>query len=442
MTPLTSASIAVTLLFAAALPALAQTANGNPVAWTEPDRLTGDWRGARTRLEKIGLSIGGQYVAELTSVATGGVDQDASFRNLLTLDAALDLDAAFDIPGGTLFIQYLSVNAEKGGSLDAGDIQIFTNIESDRSLDVIYELWYEQLLLDRRLRIKLGKIDANSEFDLVNVAGDFAHSSAGFSPTILGFPSYPDPAVSVNLFATLLRTDAAELTLGYGLYDGALGVDAVPTGSRGPSTFLSDDRSDDYVHIVQAELTWDKLRTEGAALKDGRLSLGAWRHTGDFPRFDAGTESGASGFFATAELRLFDPDRLATAHDRPPAAHPNADQLDRDNPPRGLYVFAQYAWADEDVAEVAQHLGGGVVWRGPSAARPHDSLGFYASLADLSDNPAAGFEKNEIALDAYYRFQLTPAVYVQPEAQYIVNPSGDPAIDDALILGVRVGVTF
>ncbi len=55
---------------------------------------------------------------------------------------------------------------------------------------------------------------------------------------------------------------------------------------------------------------------------------------------------------------------------------------------------------------------------------------------------AAGFEKNEIAVDAYYRFQLTPAAYLQPEAQYIVNPSGDPAIDDALILGVRVGVTF
>ncbi len=385
-----------------------------PTSLWERDRLTGDWGGLRSDLESQGLTLGGEYIAEFTSVIDGGIDANDSIRNLFTLDAELDLETAFGVKGGTFFAQYLSVNAERGGSRDAGDLQVFSNIENDRSLDVLYELWYEQLFLGDRVRVKIGKIDANSEFAFVEAAGEFANSSAGFSPAIFVFPSYPDPATSVNLFATLIRQDAFEWTIGYGLYDGAAGVDGVPTGTRGPSTFFDSDRSNDYFHIAQTDFKWDAR---------ARLTLGAWRHTGDFARFDGGVEDETTGFFATGELRVFAPD----------AARDEASE-------HGIYLFGQYAWADEDVSEVAQHFGAGAVWRGMFASRPDDSAGLYVSFADLSDD--AGFEDDELALDAYYRFQLAPAVFVQPEAQHILRPSGDPGIGDALIFGLRVGVSF
>ncbi|MEM7621961.1 MAG: carbohydrate porin, partial [Planctomycetota bacterium] len=308
--------------------------------------------------------------------------------------------------------------------------------------DVIYELWYEQTLLDDRIRLKVGKVDANSEFNFVDVAGDFANSSAGFSPTIFTFPSFPDSATSVSIFGTVVDTEGFDLTLGYGLYDGAAAVDGVRTGARGPSTFFSDNLSDDYFHIWQADLSWDELMSSGSLLKDGRVSVGGWYHDGDFDRFDGGAEDGTFGFYLTGEIRFFDPDRGRPEFGVPKTAAQAIGQAGGDAPQRGLYLFGQYGWSDEHVSEITQHFAGGVVWRGPWASRPDDSVGIYASLVDLSDEPAAGFDDDEIAIDAYYRVQLSPAVFVQPELQYIINPSGDASIDDALVAGLRIGVAF
>lgn len=402
----------------------------NPVTVFDRDRITGDWWGARERLEAKGLTVGGETISEFSSVFDGGINQRGSFRNLLTVDAEADMDALLGLRGGTAFIQYLSVNAEDGGSLDTGDLQVYSNIENASSLDVIYELWYEQLFFGDRVRIKAGKVDANSEFAFVEAAGDFANSSAGFSPSIFAFPSYPDSAAGINIFATVYEGEGTRATIGYGLYDGAAAADGVRTGSRGPSTFFDDDISDDYFHIGQFSLSWDSFMPESAMLGGGRVSAGVWHHTGTFDRFDGASEQGVTGLFATGEIRVFDPDW-----------NPGS-RAQSDAPERGVYVFGQYGWADDEVGEVSQHLAGGVVWRGPTPERPDDSAGLYLSLVDLSDEAASGFGDDEFVLDAYYRAQLAPAVFVQPEIQYIVNPSGDPAIDDALVGGIRVGVTF
>jgi porin len=386
--------------------------------YTEWDQATGDWAGRRNRLEDQGLTLDGEYVAEYTAVLDGGVRDEGSFRNVLTASAELDTHKAFGLDGGTALVQYLHANAERGGSFDAGDIQIYSNLETAASLDVIFEAWYQQTLFDDRLRIKVGKVDANTEFNHVDVAGEFANSSAGFSPTIFTFPSYPDSATSVNLFVKAIQSDALELTLSYGLYDGALAVDGVATGRRGPSTFFDEEHSDDYFHVSEAEIAWPSL----GVLGDGRVSVGGWWHSGAFTTFDEATRDGTGGVYATIEQRVV--------------------SFDGANDDRGLYAFAQYGWADDEVSDFEQHFGVGVVAMGPLAGRVDDSAGVYYSLADLSDEPGAGFAENESVVDAYYRAQVTPAFYLQPEVQYIANPSGDPATDNALVGGVRVGVTF
>jgi porin len=399
-------------------PATTAAGPGPDVPELEPEPRS-PWR---QRLDRHGLSLGAEYVAEITGVLRGGVHQRGSFRNLLTVDASLDLGPPFGVEGGTVFVHYLSAGRDRGGSKDAGDIQVASNLETDRNLDVIYELWYEQRLLDDRLRVKLGKVDANSEFAQLDAAAHFAHSSAGFSPTTFVLPTYPDPATSVNVFGTVFDSRGTSLVLGYGLYDGAL-QDGVRTGSRGPASFLSDERSDDLMHLVQSEFAWTRPAGRGGLMRDGRVSVGAWRHHGAFPRFDGSTQEAASGFFLTGEVRVFDPDRTEEST-------------------RGLYAFAQYGRADGEVSEIAQHVGLGLVWRGPTQGRAHDTLGLYASLADLSDQPGAEFDGDESAVEVSYRWHLAPAAFVQPLVQYIHNPSGDAAIEDAIIGGLRMGVTF
>ena len=388
------------------------------------EKLTGNWGGVRDSLEESGISISAENVFEYSGVIEGGLNEADSTRNLFTADLEVDTEALFNLNGGTFFVQYLSVTAESGGSGDAGDIQGYTNIENDRSLNDIYELWYQQILFNGRIRVKVGKVDANSEFAYVaplkevSAACEFTHSSAGFQPTIAGFPSYPDPAMSVNLFVTPYEGEATHLTLAYGLYDGAAAVDGVSTGTRGPSTFFSDKRSDDYFHVTEGQFAWDEV----GSLPGGSLSVGGWLHTGDWATFQSGVEDGTAGWYATIQQQLTAPDG--------------------ENTDRGLYLFGQYGYGDDSVVEVGQVFSAGALQNGLGRFRPDDLLGIYASFADLSDDAADGFERDELAVEALYRFMITPAVSIQPGVQYIFNPSGDPSVDDAFVGQLRFSVAL
>jgi len=426
--------------------AVHEAPNGGDLAIWDRERLTGDWWGVRSSIEDFGLRLGGSYTAEVSGVVDGGVRRRGSFRNLLVLEAELDLGVSLGIEGGTLYAGYLSVNPERGGSRDSGDIQIYSNIESDRHLDALYEVWYEQRLFEDRLRIKFGKMDANDEFAFVSVAGDFSHSSAGFSPTIFPFPSYPDSAFGVNVFGSLSSADdPLRLTLGYGFFDGAAAVDGIRTGSRGPATFFRTNKSDDYFHVGQLELDWNQLGENGSVWwQDGRASIGGWAHTGRFEKFNGGTKSTTGGIFVTFEQRVWASDRLGDGAglDRGGWSHGGHLGEDTSEGGGGVWLFAQYGLADASVSEFSQHFGLGVVLRGTIAGRDDDSAGLYVSFADLSDRSGAGFDRDEVAIDAFYKLQVTPSAFVQPELQYIVNPGGDRSLENAVVLGVRVGIEF
>lgn len=387
----------------------------------ERERLTGDWWGLRTDLEDHGITIDGHALLEWTAVLDGGVRRQGSLRNLVSFDLDVDLEKLIGLPRTSAFLQFAYVNPESGGSRDTGDIQVHSNIEADVQLNDIFELWIEHRAWEDRLRLKVGKIDANSEFAFAEVAGDFSHSSAGLSPTVFAMPTYPDSAMGFNLFAEVLRDDENDLslTLGYAIYDGALAVDGVPTGRRGPASFFDDEFSDDHIHFGQLELLWntDELRSASR----GRASLGIWHHDGDFARFDGGMECGTTGFFLTVEQRLttFGPDEAGS-----------------------LIAFLQAGLADDAVSDVGGHLAGGLVIEAPFEDRPADRAGIYASWAALSDEPMAGFSEDEIAFDLYYRFQLTPWSFVQPELMFIANPGGGGTLDDAWLFGLRFGIDF
>lgn len=357
-----------------------------------------------------GVEITGEWVGEYTNIVSGGTRSHGGVRHLLTIDAALDLKAIFGLERTQVFAQLLHAEpGTDGGSAEAGDLQVLSNIEIDRSLTAIYELWIEHEIEDSNLRIKAGKVDANSEFDALDMLGGFSNSSAGFSPTIFTLPTYPDPSFSVNLFWS--PTDA--VTIGYGLYDGALASDGMLTGSRGPSSLYSDDLSNDWFHIARVRLEWDHHH-------GGGLSLGGWHHTGTFDRFDGGTKDNASGFFATMHQTLWRDD--------------NAD--------RSIELGIQYGWSDPEVSEVEHHIGLGCVMHAPFVSRADDELGVYCTWVGLSDEPGAGFNENETAIDAYYAIAINPNATFRPEVQYIFNPSGNPTIDDALVLGVRLELGF
>jgi porin len=387
----------------------------NDGPWWTWDRATGNWWGARDRLEKGGLTIAGSYTGEWTAVFAGGVDTGSTYRHLLDVNATLDLGTVFGLEGGSVFIDFYSTSGH-GAVNDIGAVIPSSDLEVGDNRDQLAELWYQQWLFDRVLRIKVGKIDANSEFALPDADSEFTHTTAVISSTLQGITTYPDPATGALAF--VYPTDW--LYFGAGFFDGAT-LDGISTGTRGPATFFSDDRSSSWSIIGEAGVTAEEL----GFLRGAKLALGGWGHTADFARFDGGAdEEGTAGFYALASSYVW--------------KHEASDAEDR----RGVEVLLQYGWADEDVAVSAHHFGAGVQWHGPFEARRDDSTGLYVTHTDFSDEPGAAESDGETTLEWYYEVQLTPFVSVKPDLQFYFNPGGDARADDAAVFALRVEVVF
>ena len=364
------------------------------------ETVTDSWFGLGPSMDERGVSVGASFLADESSVLTGGIEGSSAYRHRFDLGIDVALESLVGWKGGSLFVDF---QAHKGqdGSEYVGDIQAFSNLDADETT-AAPEAWFQQEM--GPMRAKLGKVDANSEFGYVEVAGVFLNSSASISPTVFLIPTYPDPALSANLFY-----DAGTGPyVGAGLYDGAA-LEGVPTGQLwGKSAFEGPDHA-----FLISEAGWKRASDDGAS----RLALGVWHHNGAIPTFAGDALDGTEGFYALAERSQ------STDHGT-------------------VGVYLQFGTADGAVSEVDRHLGAGVTWTGAFATRPDDTVGFGVSQAGVTNDPDAGFaESSETVFELVYRAQLLPYLAVAPDVQYVTNP-GASTIDDAAVGTVRIEVTF
>ena len=142
-------------------------------------------RSAERLLESKGFEFHGFLKSEVSTDFHSGFTGDGTdTRSLVETSVTLDLNKAVQWKGARFsasFHDYFGTNATNAL---VGDVQGFSNIDA-RPMNRIYEMWFEQTLDRGKVRIKVGRIDANTEFAYVENAGDFLNSSMGFSPTIL-----------------------------------------------------------------------------------------------------------------------------------------------------------------------------------------------------------------------------------------------------------------
>jgi len=372
-------------------------------------RLTDDWFGIRPKLDDRGISFQASFTLDGSKNLRGGADTAGSaFRNLFNANVTLDTERLFGWKGGTFFANFQNQNGRSGQEL-TGSYQGISNIDADGRTQ-ISELWYEQALLNHKLHIKFGKIDASSQFAHPSNADEFLNTGSGNSPTILGLPAYPDPAFGVQV--RINPNDNCYLNLG--LFDGSL-RQGKSTGDLGPSTISADS----LFTIAEGGVTWTIHNL------DGRVAVGAWYHTGDIERINGGTQDGTWGPYIVLDQMLW-----------------RADAENKDDH-RGIGMFFQYGYADPAVSAVEHHLGAGLTWTGPIPNRADDVLGLAASWVRFSNRSGAGFnEGSELDLELFYKIKITQWLSIKPNFQFIHNPGGLSANADAFVTGVRFVVDF
>lgn len=390
-------------------PATTQNVDTGKPFW-EWASATDDWAGLRPRLDDRGITFQANLTYDGSAVLGGGATQRVfASRDLINANVTLDFDRLAGWKGLTLFANYQS-SGGRDGSADAGAFQAISNIDA-RSLNQISEVWAEQQF-GEILRVKVGKIDLSTEFASVPNAAEFINASMGFSPTIVNFPTYPDGA-----FGGLISVSPERhLYVRLGIFDGSA-QEGFRTGSRGPSTLFG--APSDLFLIAEGGVLWD---AKDRALP-GSVTIGAWRHTGTFDRFDGGSESGTNGVYLVINQTLWQPDDEA------------GDEA------RGLTGFLQLGLADGAVSEVTQHIGAGLTWKGLVPGRQEDAFGLGVTWVDFAD--AAGLdEAGELIVEAFYKFQLTPFFSIKPDVQYMHTPGGDGSLKDAFVAGVRCVIEF
>jgi len=99
-------------------------------------------------------------------------------------------------------------------------------------------------------------------------------------------------------------------------------------------------------------------------------------------------------------------------------------------------------------------LDAGLVLYGPAPSRPKDFVGFAVAYGAYggANAPAMGAPNSlsgsmnvpdfEMTLEWMYGLKLWPGLLLQPDVQYLIHPSGDRAIPNALATGLNVVVSL
>ena len=380
-------------------------------------RLTGNWWGLRDRLEARGVTVEATHDSTFFLNARGG--RDTSHHSGYSADTTLTLDLDTTKMGLWQGGEICVIGEDRHGpsiSNHVGDLMGVNNEEA-RDFVQVEEYWLRQELWPGHLWLKLGKMDAAKDFQVVEYGARFLNSSFGVIPNV-PVPTYPDPALGVQLRAE--PTDWLYAMAGVYDADGR-------GGSWGFDTAFHDE--DHSVSLLEVGLkpSWC---VAGRKLP-GVYRAGVWYDSGEkelFSRPIRGrrqtppTRRGDSGLYLAFDQLVW---------------KENAEPDDT----QGAGLFFQYGWARAECNLIHDYYGFGVEYTGLLPGRDKDVVGVGMAYANLSGRAQAwqGLY-DEAAVESFYKVCITPWMTVAPDLQYVVNPGGEGR--DALVLGMRLSISF
>jgi porin len=453
------AIVALTASTLLVLPAQAQTINeegGHVPGLPDPSiasslpRELADPAGVRSALAGRGVTFGVNYIGEVLGNPSGGFQQGTYYDGRLEVAITADLEKAIGWKGLTFFANGYQIHGESITGQDLGALMPVSFIEATPATR-LFELWFEQKLLDDKLSIRFGQLAADSEFLLSDGAGAFINGTWGW-PSITaanmpqGGPAYPlaTPGVRVAF------TPNDQLTLMAGVYNGR------PAGNcpDGDDPQVCNNHGLDFPiddpPLVMFEGAYKYNQGEGEL--PGTIKLGGWKNFGTFfhQRFDS----------AGAPIAISGNDPAAIDGDY--GLYAIIDQMIYRMPgggdPKGISIFGRVIGAPEDRNLVDIYWEGGFTFTGMSASRPNDMLGIGFAYTGISsqvsafqvDDSQTVIANYESMVEVSYTAQIIPGFTIQPDFQYFWNPGGHAAFEDnpnravpnAAVLGVRSIINY
>lgn len=342
------------------------------------------------------------YTGDFLNNLSGGIKTGSAYLGMANLRLGLNTDNTGLWKGGKLYINAANTHGNTPSAKLLGDFQVASNIEAGNH-SYIQEFWYKQTL--GSFEVTAGLQDLNVEFVASDHGGLFLNSSFGIMPSISG--NIPAPIFPLTTLGISAKWQVSEkLTLMGALYDGC------------PTDFEDDN---------PYNLKWSIRSQDGALMfsefqytneigeKAGTYKLGGFFH--DNHLVDTTEEpiyKNNYGFYAIADQMLWQ----------------NATN-------KKLGMFLQLGLTPEDFNYLQYYIGGGVNIHGLWSKTSEDILGVGVAHAGIEETG------NETTFELTWQLPLSSHIFIQPNVQYIINPSGyGEKLDNCLAATLRFGLSF
>lgn len=368
----------------------------------ESPYLLGDYKGIRGKLQERGIDIQSSYIIDTFAMRNRQKRiSKGTYQGLYNLSVDLDSEKMKLYKGGKFHMLYQVGN--KGlSSID------FLNTYSDmssynpsRSINQISELYYIQEIKDDLLNIKIGKQDANADFQALDTGFEFLNLSFSYIDNT-PMPLFPSQQTGIRARLKLPK----DIYIQNGFYDGNLKIGATP------KSFFTGKNN--YFNMTEI---YKLTNFKG---KEGKYLIGDWIKTGKYESYKNSYERNNFGVYAGFEQKLTD--RF-------------------EDKSGGLSVFGQFGYARNSINDVPYYGGGGFVFKGITEKRKGDSIGIayghhqFDKTLHKTENRTA-----EHVIELFYKIKLTEFLYIQPDLQYIIKPGGNEK--NAFAVGLRSCIVF
>jgi len=406
--------------------------------WLESDTLTEDWLGYGKRLEERGINIGFSTVNEVWGNTMGGIQRGCVTTSLLQGATAVDLEKLMGWKGASFYSRWLYLYGQDPAANLVGNIFTVSNIAGYSTFRNI-DLWIEQKLVDDKVALRVGQLEADSDFAISEYGAIFINSTFGW-PAFLytsipnGGPNYPVGAPGVYLKLKPIEP----LTLKFAVYQG--NVFAQNVNNHGFTWDLSADNG--FLYMSEACYQYEEYAMPG------QVKAGAWFLTGSMPSVNNPNTTvwGNTGYYGIIDQMLY----------RSPCCHEQSHKLSDE----GLGVFGRVSYEPSDRNFMDFYCDTGFDYKGLIPTRHNDifgigfaygqvSNGMRSPQADVGGNPTftppdvtATSLNYEMAFETSYVAQVTPWMVLQPDMQYIIHPGATSQVGNALVVGLRATVNF
>ncbi|MDR1761155.1 MAG: carbohydrate porin [Bacteroidales bacterium] len=352
------------------------------------------------------FSLEAAYVSDVYSNAAGGLKTGGGYMGMGNLQMGFDTEKARWWKGGSFFINGANIHGKSLSEHFAGDLQVASNIDAGNH-SYLHELWFKQEF--ENFSFTVGLQDLNADFLSSENAGEFINSSFGIPPVIscnLPVPIFPLTGLGVSAQWNISKNYMWQSTF----FDGHQ-----TDFENNPHNIHWKFYKDDGVFIAtefHAKFTIKE--------KEGTYTLGTYYHSG-LSEFDEKTQlthtmfKNNYGFYFIADQTIFKREQ------------------------QKIGLFTQVTTAPKSKNVHCHYLGLGANYYGIFSKSGKDILGLAAAFFDVHKTN----KKHETAIELYYKWQFNDTFAVQPDIQYIINPSGtDAGIPNALLGMVRLHINF